>query len=59
MWKSTGDTNVLHMCTINEDQIKYDSWEIKAQRTEFFVILEHFLPFDPLYKPKKIKILQK
>ena len=25
----------------------YDSWDIKTQRTEFFVILGHFSPLDP------------
>ena len=25
----------------------YDSWDIQAWRTEFFVILGHFLPFEP------------
>ena len=25
----------------------YDSRDIKTQRTEFFVVLGHFLPFDP------------
>ena len=30
----------------------YGSWDIKCKRTKFFVILGHFLPFDPPDNPK-------
>ena len=37
----------------------YDTWflKYKVQQTEFFVILGHFLPFQPLDNPK-IKTLK-
>ena len=41
---------LLHMCTINEDHMIYNSWDIKA--VEFFVIWGHFLPSDPPNNPK-------
>ena len=47
----------LHLCTINENHMMYGSWDVVAQRTEFFVILGHFLPFDPHLTTRKIKIL--
>ena len=37
----------IHMCTINEDHMIYGSWNIKVQQTESFVILGHFLPYQP------------
>ena len=48
----------LHLCTINENHMMYGSWDVVAQRTEFFVILGHFLPFDPHLTTRKIKILK-
>ena len=50
------DITILHMCTINENHIwflRYGVWQ-----TEFFLILDHFLPFYPL-TTQKIKILKK
>ena len=35
------------MCTKNGDHMLYCSWDIKAGLTEIFVILGHFLPFQP------------
>ena len=46
--KKTGDIILLHICTINKDHMIYGSWDIKAQWTEFLVILGYFLPIDPL-----------
>ena len=45
--KNSGDIVLSHMCTINEDHMMCGSWDKKARQTEFFVILGHFLPFDP------------
>ena len=47
--KIPGDIILLHMCTINEDHIKYIhvSWNFSACQTDFFVILGHFLSFHP------------
>ena len=56
--KNPGDIILLHLCTINENHMMYGSWEVVAQRTEFFVILGHFLPFDPHLTTRKIKILK-
>ena len=42
-----GDIIPLHMCTKNGDHMMYCSWDIKAGLTEIFVILGHFLPFQP------------
>ena len=40
--------NILfHMCTINEDHMMYDSWDIRHDSQSFFIILDHFLPSDP------------
>ena len=44
--KKNGNIILLHMCTINEDHIVYDSWNIRHNR-QFFVILGHFLLVDP------------
>ena len=49
---------ILHMCTINDNQMMYGSWNIGHNRIFFLVILEHFLPIYPL-KTWKIKILKK
>ena len=54
------DIIILHKCTINYNHIMYLRYG--AKQTEFFVILDHFLPFYstplPLTNPK-IEILQK
>ena len=45
--KNPGDI-ILHMSTINQNSMMYDSWDIYGvQQTEFFLILNHFLPFNP------------
>ena len=46
------------MSTINKDHMMYGSCDIKAQRTEFLVILGHFLLFDNPNN-RKIKTLKK
>ena len=44
-WKKTpGDIIVLHRCTINDNHMMYGSWDYGTWRTEFFVILDRFLP---------------
>ena len=44
MKKFTGDIISLHMCTKSQS---YDVWFLRygARQTEFFVILNHYLPF--------------
>ena len=46
MIKTPGDIIILHMCTINDNHMMYDSWDMECD-TEFFVILDHFFPFYP------------
>ena len=47
MKKVPGDIIILHLCTTNDDHMMYGSWKYGAQQTEFFLILDHFLPFHP------------
>ena len=49
--KTPGDIIILHY-TINNNHMMYGSWDIQARQTEFFVILDHFLPFYPYNNPK-------
>ena len=44
--KKSGDITILHMCNINDNQMIYDSWDIKHNRQILFVILDHFLLFN-------------
>ena len=52
--KKPGDINILHMCTINDNHM-YGSWNIECNR-QFFVILDHFLPFS---HPENLKNSEK
>ena len=47
MKKTIEDIIILQMCTINKSHTIYDIWFLRyeVQQTEFFVILDHFLPF--------------
>ena len=57
-WKKMPrDIIILHMCTINENHMMYGSWDMEHDR-QFFLILDHFLPFYPLTTQKSI-ILKK
>ena len=54
-WKkkqNPGDIIILHMCTIHDYHLMYDSWDIERNRHIFFVILDHFLPFHCHNNPK-------
>ena len=51
MKKTPGDIIILHMCTINDNHIMYDSWDTERNK-QFFVILDYFLPFYPPKNPK-------
>ena len=55
--KPPGDIITLHMCTINDNPMRYGSWDMEHD-TEFFVILDLFCPFMPL-ATQKIKIFRK
>ena len=51
--KLAGDITILHMCTkINNMMYFSCNMDEVAWQTEFFVILNHFLPCDSLNKPK-------
>ena len=59
MEKCPGDIIILHMCTKNHN---HDVWFLRyrVRQTEFFVILGHYLPFNPTpLLILKIKILKK
>ena len=45
--KTPGGISILHMCTINGNHMMYVSWRYGVWQTEFFVILDGFLPFYP------------
>ena len=54
--KKPGYIILLHMCTINQDHMMYGSWDMKCNWHNFFVILDHFLPFYPPNSPKNENI---
>ena len=54
--RTPGDIILLHMCIINQDHVMYNSWDMKCNRQNFFVILGNFLPFYPPNSPKNENI---
>ena len=42
---------ILHNCTLNDNHMMYDSWDMKPNRHNIFVILD-ILPFYPTNNPK-------
>ena len=52
--KTTGDIIILHIGTINDNYIMHGSWDMERDR-QFFVILDHFLHFYPLWTQKILK----
>ena len=52
-WKKTpGDIIILHKCAVNDNNMMYGSSDMRCDRQNFFVILDHFLPF---YPPNNLK----
>ena len=47
MKKFAGDIIILHTCTKNHNHMMCGSWDMECDRQNFFVILDHFLPFYP------------
>ena len=45
----------LHRCTINDNHLMYGSWDIECDGQNFFVILDHLLPFYTSDNPKNQK----
>ena len=43
---------IFLMCAINENHMMYGSWNMEHNRQNFFVILDHLLPFYPLNNPE-------
>ena len=52
MKKPPGYIIPLHMCTINDNHMMHGSWDMEHNGLNFFVILDHFLPFYPPDNPK-------
>ena len=57
MKKFAGDIIILYMCTKNHNHMIYSSWDTEWD-TEFFIILDHFLPFYHPLITLKITILK-
>ena len=55
--KAPWDIIILHMCTINDNQIMYGSWDIECDRHIFLLFWTIFCPFTPL-TTQNIKILK-
>ena len=45
--KKSGNIIILHMCTINDNQMMYGSWDIEHDRKTFLSFWTTFLPFYP------------
>ena len=58
MKKSPWDIIISHKCTINNNHMMYDSWDMKRDRQNFLSFWTIFCPFTPL-TTQKIKILKK
>ena len=56
MKKMAGDIILLYMCTINEDNIIYGSWNIRCDSQKFLTFWVIFCLFNP-FTTWKIKIL--
>ena len=39
--KTPGDIIILHKYTLNDNHMIYGSWDVKCNRQDFFVILDH------------------
>ena len=46
------DIIILHMCTINENHMMYDSGDMQGDRQNFFLFWTIFCPFTPLTTQK-------
>ena len=48
MKKSAGDIIILHMCTKNQNHMKYGSWDLEWDRQNFLSFMLIFCPFTPI-----------
>ena len=55
--KMPRDIIILHMCTLNDNNMMYGSWDMECDRQNFMSFWTIFCPFTPL-KTRKIKILK-
>ena len=58
MKKTPGDNIILQMCSINDNHMKYGSWDMETNGHNFLSFWTIFCPSNPL-KTKKIKISKK
>ena len=58
MKKTTGDIIILHMCTINDNHMMSDFWDMEHNRQNFLSFWTVFCPIT-LLTTQKIKILKK
>ena len=58
MKTATGDTIILHMCTINDNHMVYGFWDMERDWHNFLWFWTIFWPFNTL-TTKKIKVLKK
>ena len=58
MKKVPGDIIISQKCTINDNHMMYDSWDMKCERQNFLSFLAIFCPFTPL-TTQKLKIFKK
>ena len=54
-WKKTPGDTILHLCTINENHIMYDSWDVEHNRYNFLSFWA-FFAFLPHSQTKKSKL---
>ena len=59
MKKTSGDIINSHKCTINDNHIMYDSWDMNCNRQNFFHFVWDILYPFTLLTTQKIKILKK
>ena len=52
MKKTLEDIIILQMFTINDSHMIYGFSDMECNRQNFFVILDHFVPFYPPNNPK-------
>ena len=55
--KMPGDMIILHKCTINDNHMTYDSWDMKHDGQNFLSFWTAFCPFTPITK-WKIKMMK-
>ena len=56
MKETPGDIIILHMSTINENHMMYDSWDMECDRQNVFSSWVIFCPFTPPNSPKNENI---